>query len=171
MIFRDYRACVLRKSGMTVGKEYAVDSLGKVEDDGGKLRTARLLIWEEEEAMVGIKDSVGMRCKQKPYKDGKADRFNAGKPQLSYMLDAPNAMIGLSRAFEAGAEKYSRDNWKKGLDRNELVDCLMRHLVKAQAGELADEETGVDHLYHVVWNAVVLAEQYGNIQEVGDGKV
>ena len=101
--------------------------------------------------------------------DGKADRFNEGKPQLSYMLDAPNAMIGLCKAFEAGAEKYSRDNWKKGLDRKELIDCLMRHLVKAEAGDPVDEETGVDHLYHVVWNAVVLAEQYGNIQEVGDG--
>ena len=160
MIFRDYRACVLDKSGMTVGKGYAVDSLGKVEDDRGVLRTASLLIWDDvQEAQPRMTAT-----------EVKADRFNTGKPQLSYMLDAPNAMIGLSRAFEAGAEKYSRDNWKKGLDRNELVDCLMRHLVKAQAGELADEETGVDHLYHVVWNAVVLAEQYGNIQEVGDGK-
>lgn len=91
----------------------------------------------------------------------KADRFNAGKPQLSYMLDAPNAMVGLSRAFEAGAEKYSRDNWKKGLDRNELVDCLMRHLQKSQMGLVIDEETGVDHLHLLLWNALVLAEQYG----------
>jgi hypothetical protein len=89
-----------------------------------------------------------------------ADRFNEGKPQLSYMLDAPKAMIGLARVFEAGAKKYSRDNWKKGLERNELIDCLMRHLIKAQAGQVNDEETGCNHLNHVLWNALVLAEQF-----------
>lgn len=98
----------------------------------------------------------------------KADRFNAGKPQLSYMLDAPNAMAGLARAFEAGAEKYSRDNWKKGLDRNEIIDCLMRHLQKSQMGLVIDEETQVDHLHLLLWNALVLAEQYG-IKEYEDG--
>jgi hypothetical protein len=93
-------------------------------------------------------------------KGNAADRFNEGKPQLSYMLDAPRAMIGLTKAFEAGAKKYSRDNWKKGLDRYEIIDCLMRHLLKAQAGQLNDEETGVNHLNHVLWNALVLADQF-----------
>lgn len=106
---------------------------------------------------------------RKPATEVKADRFNSGKPQLSYMLDAPNAMIGLCRTFEAGAKKYSRDNWKKGLNEQELLDCLMRHLVKSVSGEEVDEETLVDHKYHVLWNALVWAEQYGNIQEIGDG--
>ena len=95
-----------------------------------------------------------------------ADRFNEGKTQLSYMLDAPNAMEGLARVFAEGAKKYDRDNWKKGLDRLELVDCLLRHLQKAQRGLVLDDETGQDHLYHVLWNALVLAEQYG---EIGNG--
>ena len=108
-------------------------------------------------------DAIDYAKLEEEAKSVKADRFNEGKPQLSYMLDAPNAMEGLSRVFAEGAKKYDRDNWKKGLDRLELVDCLLRHLQKAQRGLVLDDETGQDHLYHVLWNALVLAEQYGEI--------
>ena len=173
MIFKGYRACALNKAGMTIDKSYAVDSDWKVTDDEGNLRRAELLIWEDEDMsnvdrMLNEQAEYLNRQKTLSLEDAnaihaneQADRFNAGKPQLSYMLDAPNAMTGLCRAFEAGAKKYSRDNWKKGLDRTELIDCLMRHLQKSQMGLVIDEETQVDHLYLLLWNAIVLAEQYG----------
>lgn len=148
---------------LTVGLLYEIEMSGFFRDDKGAYREVRLFKWGDIEWDEG-KEEV----KVKPV-EGKADRFNSGKPQLSFMLDAPNAMIGLCRTFEAGAKKYSRDNWKKGLNEKELLDCLMRHLVKAVAGEEVDEETKVDHKYHVLWNALVWAEQYGNIQEIGDG--
>ena len=89
----------------------------------------------------------------------KADRFNAGKPQLSYILDAPLAMEGLARRFELGAAKYSRDNWKKGLDDTSIIDSLLRHLKAYQNGEYYDEDGGT-HADAIVWNAVVLSEQW-----------
>lgn len=89
-----------------------------------------------------------------------AMRFNTGKPELSYILSAPNAIKNLAEVFQFGAEKYARDNWKNGLDREKIVDSLMRHLVKAENGEVLDDESGLPHLSHVLWNALVLAEQY-----------
>lgn len=88
----------------------------------------------------------------------KAARFNEGKVELSYLLDAPLAMEGLCRRFSLGAKKYNRDNWKKGLPEDELIDALMRHLMKLHNGEYYDEDGGT-HPDAIVWNAVVLAEQ------------
>ena len=92
----------------------------------------------------------------------KALRFNDGKPELSYMLDAPIAMKGLSEVFAMGAKKYERDNWKNGLDKNEIIDSLIRHLMAFKNGEMVDEESGKCHTHHVHWNALVLAEQFSN---------
>ncbi len=95
----------------------------------------------------------------------KAMRFNEGKAPLSYILSAPNAIEGLARVFEHGAEKYSRDNWKKGLDRNELIDSLLRHLTKIANGDLVDKDSKLHNFNHVLWNALILAEQYNKEHE------
>jgi hypothetical protein len=88
-----------------------------------------------------------------------ADRYNTGKPELSYILDAPLAMEGLANRFSLGAKKYSRDNWKKGLPDVQVIDSLLRHLKAYQNGEALDEDGG-NHVDAIVWNAVVLSEQY-----------
>lgn len=90
----------------------------------------------------------------------KASRHNKGKPQLSFILDAPNAINELAEVFAMGAEKYERDNWKKGLDKNEIIDSLLRHLTAFKDGEVKDSESGLSHTAHVLWNALVLAEQH-----------
>ena len=113
-----------------------------------------------------------------------AMRFNKGKPELSFWLDFPHAMDGVSRVAAMGAEKYARDNHMRGLDFNVLIDSMIRHLVLTKAAVsqhklgnisdldahevLLDDESTVNHLYHVAWNAIVLAEQYGhvNINEI-----
>lgn len=87
-----------------------------------------------------------------------ADRYNEGKPELSYLLDAPLAMEGLANRFALGAKKYSRDNWKKGLPTEQIIDALLRHLKAYHNGELVDEDGG-EHVDAIVWNAVVLSEQ------------
>lgn len=88
-----------------------------------------------------------------------ADRYNEGKPQLSFIFDAPLAMEALARRFEMGAKKYARDNWKKGFPDIQVIDSLLRHVSAYQNGETSDPEGG-NHVDAIVWNAVVLAEQF-----------
>lgn len=87
----------------------------------------------------------------------KATRHNTGKPQLSYILSAPKALEQLAARFEAGAEKYDRDNWKKGLIKEEVIDSLMRHLAAYFNGERVDED-GLTNVSGILWNAFVLTE-------------
>lgn len=94
-----------------------------------------------------------------------ADRYNHGKAQLSFVFDAPLAMEGLANRFELGAKKYSRDNWKKGLPDVQVIDALLRHLSAYQNGETTDPDGGY-HVDAIVWNAVVLSEQFHKRNQV-----
>ena len=91
----------------------------------------------------------------------KGTRYNSGKTQLSYMLNADVAMKGMCDVFEFGAQKYARNNWKKGLDTNEVMDSLLRHLTSYANGEVLDPESGLPHIDHITCNAVFLAT-FGN---------
>lgn len=93
----------------------------------------------------------------------KADRFNDGKRKYS-LIDF-KALEGMVEVLEAGARKYSPDNWKKGLPTNEIFESMMRHLVELQAGNELDEETGLHHTGHVLCNAMILAYMYQSKRE------
>lgn len=102
----------------------------------------------------------------------KAMRFNKGKPKLSFVLEAPNAIAAFSNACEKGMLRgYTRGNWKKGLPFTEVVDSLMRHLMAFQNGvELDDgkDGTGLPHVELVMWNAVALVEMVATHPELDD---
>lgn len=88
----------------------------------------------------------------------KAARFNTGKPMLSLVLEAPNALNLAAEVLEFGSKKYSRGNYKKGLPYTGVIDSLLRHVVKFLSGEDLDEETGKSHAGHILCNALILAE-------------
>ena len=92
-------------------------------------------------------------------------RYNEGKPELSYVLDADYAIEGLCEVLAFGAEKYDRSNYKKGFPKEMLVDSLLRHLTKFMNGEELDEESGLHHTDHVLANAVFLSYHFNRKKE------
>ena len=86
-----------------------------------------------------------------------ADRYNKGKLEMSYLLDATYAVEGLVAVLMKGAEKYERDNWKKGMPARPLLDSLLRHALAYMSGEVNDKETGLPHVDHLLSNALFLS--------------
>lgn len=85
-------------------------------------------------------------------KKEKADRYNEGKPKWS--LIHFGSLVPMIEVLENGAKKYSAENWKKGLDKKEILESLMRHLASLMDGEDRDKESGSLHIAHIMVNAM-----------------
>lgn len=59
----------------------------------------------------------------------------------------PCALRRLGQHFEAGARKYSRHNWMKGIPLSRYQDSIMRHVTAWAEGDLSE-----DHAAAVLWN-------------------
>lgn len=93
--------------------------------------------------MTTIKDS-GERTE---FASGAQRDMHEGKGD---MVSLPAwALLRLSRHYEAGARKYGRFNYQRGIPVSSFIDSALRHLVKYLAG-LDDE----DHLAAAVFNAL-----------------
>ncbi len=93
----------------------------------------------------------------------KTIKHNTNKPQLS-MLD-PDFLEDMAKVMMFGAKKYSRNNWKLGLEHSAIVDAILRHTMKILRGEYIDDESGFPHLSHIACNAMFL--HYYQKNEVG----
>lgn len=89
--------------------------------------------------------------------DGNKIRFSL-VPQL--------AIREVIKGFEAGALKYGRHNYSKGMDHTRYTDGAWRHLNEYLVGVDMDEETKVHHLALVACNAMMALENI--IQGVGE---
>lgn len=106
----------------------------------------------------------------------KAMRFNEGK--LEWSLVDYEAISPLVETLTFGAKKYARDNWKKGLDKEKILDSMMRHMVAIMDGEEYDAESGVLHTGHIMANCMFYnyqkygkkREQFGGNFDQGDKK-
>ena len=64
------------------------------------------------------------------------------------MVSVPwESILRLSKHYEAGAKKYVRWNFRKGIPVSSFIDSALRHLAKYQCGE--DDE---DHLSAAAFN-------------------
>ena len=79
-------------------------------------------------------------------------RFNEGKIRWSLMHY--KSMEPMVRVLMYGAEKYSDNNWQKGLNKKEILECLQRHLAALMDGETHDKESGLPHIGHILCNAM-----------------
>jgi hypothetical protein len=85
-------------------------------------------------------------------------RFNDGKRKLSMVFEMPDAIDGVTRVLEFGAEKYARCNYVHGLPYTEVVDSTLRHLMCFINGEQVDKESGLHHVHHAACNLLFLSQ-------------
>lgn len=103
----------------------------------------------------GIFTTVFENGYEKPGQEVKAD---AGKPELSYLLEFPKALAGMSRVSEYGARKYGRNTWRR-VEKQRYIDALLRHTIAIGPNALAkDNESKLFHVWQVMWNAAAIAE-------------
>lgn len=62
-----------------------------------------------------------------------------------------------ARVAEFGQTKYAPWNWSKGLSRVQIIGSLLRHTFAYLRGEERDDDSGLLHTDHILWNAVALS--------------
>lgn len=61
------------------------------------------------------------------------------------------------KVYDFGAKKYAPNTWQdlpNGYER--YKGALFRHLVAYEKGEVLDKESNLNHLAHMVWNALAM---------------
>jgi hypothetical protein len=86
------------------------------------------------------------------------ERYNQGK--LKWSLVSWVALTPLVKVLMFGAEKYAPNNWKNGLKYTEICESLQRHLNAFIEGENNDPESKLEHVGHILCNAMFLSYMY-----------
>lgn len=79
-------------------------------------------------------------------------RYNENK--LKWSLVHFKSLEPMVKVLMFGAKKYSPDNWKKGLDKKEILDSMMRHIAELIDGYETDKESGLPIIGHIQCNAM-----------------
>jgi hypothetical protein len=103
-----------------------------------------------------VDDSTDIRwgLARLPGQEDRAARANVGK--LPWNLLPWDAMVEVAKLFQKGSQKYEPRNWEKGLSYDETFASLMRHATDWYLRKGKDERSGLSHMVHVIWNALVL---------------
>lgn len=94
-------------------------------------------------------------------------RYNEGKPHWS--LVHFKSLVPMVRVLEYGAIKYLPENWKKGLKKKEILESIQRHLAAMIDGETKDEESGIEHIGHIMCNCMFYTYMVDN--NLGDEEI
>ena len=84
-----------------------------------------------------------------------AERFNDNK--IKWSLVSWKALEPMVKVLMFGANKYSPNNWQKGLKYSEISESLQRHLYDFMEGQDDDPESKLSHLGHLMCNAMFLS--------------
>lgn len=93
-------------------------------------------------------------------------KFDGGKP--SPTLIPWRALREESFVLQFGAEKYGRDNWRKGIAFTRLIDAALRHIHAYNEGEDIDPESALPHIAHARANLAFLIELTQTHPEMDD---
>lgn len=67
-----------------------------------------------------------------------------------------DALLELGKLFTFGASKYEDRNWEKGIKFSRIYGAMMRHAWLWWLRKDIDEESGMNHMVHAAWNALIL---------------
>lgn len=83
-------------------------------------------------------------------------KYDTGK--IRYSLIPVKGLADVGKVLTFGAEKYEAESWREIEDKSRYMDALIRHVEQFRAGEIMDEESGLNHMAHVAVNALFLLE-------------
>ncbi len=86
-----------------------------------------------------------------------AKHFDDGKTQLQWIL----SMAGLDDVAKVGAygaKKYGQSNWRGGSEWMRYLGSTVRHVTSYIRRQELDQESGLPHLAHAVYNLLILLE-------------
>lgn len=87
-------------------------------------------------------------------------KLDAGKTDVGLLWESfPNALTGVAMVATFGANKYTRNGWKEvPQGRQRYAAAEGRHKLERFKGFVNDEESGLPHQFHEVWNALAQLE-------------
>lgn len=84
--------------------------------------------------------------------DVKALRYNFWKTRWS-LVHFPS-LEPMVEVLEYWSKKYAEENWKKAMDKKQILESLMRHLVRLMEDEELDSESWLPHVWHILANCM-----------------
>lgn len=126
--------------------------------DDCKIINGEFSNWREIPKMPEIKDSGERR----EFPGGGVRDMSAGKGDCASLPAA--ALLRLSLHYEAGAHKYSRWNYMKGIPISSCIDSALRHLLKYLDGW--DDEPHLEAACFNCLTALQMEETHPEMQDL-----
>ena len=94
-------------------------------------------------------------------------KYDEGK--LRWDLLPLKEVEDIVKIYTFGAEKYGENTWQKVSNGyNRYKAAMFRHLMEFEKGNINDEESGLNHLAHMAWNAIAMLYLSKPKESVGD---
>lgn len=77
-------------------------------------------------------------------------------------------LFEVAKVLTFGATKYGEHNWRDGIEWSRVYAAAQRHMMKWNAGDTYDDETGINHLAHACANLLFLltyAQHNGDLDD------
>lgn len=92
-------------------------------------------------------------------------KYDQGK--LRWDLLPLNLIEKIVEIYTFGAEKYGPNTWQNLEDGyNRYKAAMFRHLMEFEKGNVVDDESGREHLAHMVWNSIAMLYMSDNTYNI-----